>query len=96
MSDPVLDVQHLSITYTVGAGSFPAVSDVSLQLYPGRVVGIVGETGCGKSTLAKAIPRLLPEPPATIGGGTDRLPRDRPRAGVETADARWSGAPASG
>ncbi|MCI4317437.1 MAG: ATP-binding cassette domain-containing protein, partial [Thermoplasmata archaeon] len=40
-----------------------------MKLYPGRVVGIVGETGCGKSTLAKAIPRLLPEPPATIGGG---------------------------
>jgi peptide/nickel transport system ATP-binding protein len=69
VTEPVLDVQNLSITYTVGAGSFPAVSNVSLQLYPGRVVGIVGETGCGKSTLAKAIPRLLPEPPATIGGG---------------------------
>ncbi|MCI4329502.1 MAG: ABC transporter ATP-binding protein [Thermoplasmata archaeon] len=65
----MLEVQHLSITYTVGAGSFPAVTDVSMKLYPGRVVGIVGETGCGKSTLAKAIPRLLPEPPATIGGG---------------------------
>jgi peptide/nickel transport system ATP-binding protein len=69
VTEPVLDVQNLSITYTVGAGSFPAVTDVSLKLYPGRVVGIVGETGCGKSTLAKAIPRLLPEPPATIGGG---------------------------
>ncbi|MCI4356148.1 MAG: ABC transporter ATP-binding protein [Thermoplasmata archaeon] len=41
-----------------------------MQIYPGRVVGIVGETGCGKSTLGKAIPRLLPEPPATIGSGT--------------------------
>jgi peptide/nickel transport system ATP-binding protein len=70
VSDPVLDVENLSITYTVGAGTFAAVSDVSLKLYPGRVVGIVGETGCGKSTLAKAIPRLLPEPPATIGAGS--------------------------
>ncbi|HEV8049092.1 MAG TPA: ABC transporter ATP-binding protein [Thermoplasmata archaeon] len=69
MTDPVLEVRNLSITYTVGAGSFPAVTDVSLKLYPGKVIGIVGETGCGKSTLAKAIPRLLPEPPATIGGG---------------------------
>jgi peptide/nickel transport system ATP-binding protein len=69
MTDPVLEVDHLSITYTVGAGTFQAVSDVSLRLYPRRVVGIVGETGCGKSTLAQAIPRLLPEPPATIGGG---------------------------
>ena len=69
MTDPFLEVENLSITYTVGAGSFPAVTNVSMRLYPGRVVGIVGETGCGKSTLAKAIPRLLPEPPATIGGG---------------------------
>jgi oligopeptide/dipeptide ABC transporter ATP-binding protein len=62
-------VENLSIIYTVGAGSFQAVSGVSLEILPGRVVGIVGETGCGKSTLGQAIPRLLPEPPATIGSG---------------------------
>ncbi|MGA9839814.1 MAG: ABC transporter ATP-binding protein [Thermoplasmata archaeon] len=70
MTEPVLVVDNLSVTYTVGAGTFYAVSDISLEIEPGRVVGIVGETGCGKSTLAKAIPRLLPEPPASIGGGT--------------------------
>ncbi|HKV90786.1 MAG TPA: ATP-binding cassette domain-containing protein, partial [Thermoplasmata archaeon] len=69
MTDPVLRVEELSITYTVGAGRFPAVTEVSLEIEPGKVVGIVGETGSGKSTLAKAIPRLLPEPPATIGHG---------------------------
>ncbi|MGP8072455.1 MAG: ABC transporter ATP-binding protein [Thermoplasmata archaeon] len=69
MTDPILSIRNLSITYTVGAGEFQAVSDVSLDIYPGRVVGIVGETGCGKSTLAQAIPRLMPEPPASIGSG---------------------------
>jgi peptide/nickel transport system ATP-binding protein len=69
MTEPVVQLEHLSITYTVGAGVFQAVSDVSLEIVPGRVVGIVGETGCGKSTLAQAIPRLLPEPPASIGSG---------------------------
>jgi peptide/nickel transport system ATP-binding protein len=69
MTEPVLEVEDLSISYTVGAGTFRAVSGVALRILPGRVVGIVGETGCGKSTLAKAIPRLLPEPPATIGSG---------------------------
>ncbi len=69
MTDPVLDIENLEITYTVGAGVFRAVSDVSLKIYPRQVVGIVGETGCGKSTLAQAIPRLLPEPPASIGQG---------------------------
>jgi peptide/nickel transport system ATP-binding protein len=70
MTEPALTVKDLTVTYTVGAGTFYAVSDVSLELEPGRVVGIVGETGCGKSTLAKAIPRLLPEPPASIGSGS--------------------------
>jgi peptide/nickel transport system ATP-binding protein len=69
VTEPILRVQNLSITYTVGAGVFQAVSDVSLDIYPRRVVGIVGETGCGKSTLAQAIPRLMPEPPASIGSG---------------------------
>jgi len=69
MTDPVLSVQHLTVDYEVPAGRTRAVSDVSLSIPPGRVVGIVGETGCGKSTLAQAIPRLLPEPPARIVSG---------------------------
>ena len=69
MAEPVLDVQGLSIDYEVGAGTFHALTDVSVQLTPGRVVGIVGETGSGKSTLAHAIPRLLPQPPARIRSG---------------------------
>jgi len=73
MTEPVVSIEGLSIDYVVGAGRFRAVSDLSLDIAPGQVVGIVGETGCGKSTLAQAIPRLLPEPPATIGGGSIRF-----------------------
>jgi peptide/nickel transport system ATP-binding protein len=69
MTEAAVTVEGLSIDYVVGAGRFHAVSDVSLEVPTGQVVGIVGETGCGKSTLAQAIPRLLPEPPATIGSG---------------------------
>ena len=69
MTEPVLSVQGLSVEYDVGAGRFQAVTDVSFDVVPGRVVGIVGETGCGKSTLAKTIPRLLPEPPALLKAG---------------------------
>ena len=85
MTEPVLSVENLSVDYEVGAGRFHAVSDVSLVIPPGRVVGIVGETGCGKSTLAQAIPRLLPEPPARIRSGrivfrgTDLVPVPRSR-----------------
>jgi oligopeptide/dipeptide ABC transporter ATP-binding protein len=69
MNEPVVSIQNLSVDYRVGAGTFHALSDVSLDVHPGRVMGIVGETGCGKSTLGHAIPRLLPEPPARISGG---------------------------
>jgi peptide/nickel transport system ATP-binding protein len=69
MTEPVLSVEHLSVDYLVASSRFRAVTDVSLTIEPGRVVGIVGETGCGKSTLAQAIPRLIPEPPAHIESG---------------------------
>ncbi len=69
MSEPLLAVRGLTVDYVVGAGRFHALSDVSFDLEPGKVVGIVGETGCGKSTLAHTIPRLLPEPPAEIKAG---------------------------
>jgi peptide/nickel transport system ATP-binding protein len=62
-------VEHLSVDYRVGAGTFHALNDVSVELLPGRVAGVVGETGCGKSTLGHSIPRLLPEPPAKVKSG---------------------------
>lgn len=69
MSGPLLEISGLTVDYTVGAGTFHALTDVSFTMEPGRVVGIVGETGCGKSTLAHSIPRLLPEPPAKTRKG---------------------------
>jgi peptide/nickel transport system ATP-binding protein len=69
MTDPLLSIQNLSVQYEVGAGTFRALRDISLELSPRRILGIVGETGSGKSTLGLSIPRLLPQPPARVTSG---------------------------
>lgn len=61
-SPPVaLSIRDLTVTYLTSQGDFRAVDGVSLELPPGRTLGLVGESGCGKTTVAKAILRLLPE-----------------------------------
>lgn len=57
----LLVVKNLNIQYNTGEGSLQAVSDVSFELKKGERIGLVGESGCGKTTLAKSLMRLLPE-----------------------------------
>jgi ABC-type glutathione transport system ATPase component len=57
--DLVLSVRNLTVDYAVHRASFRAVEDVSFDVPRGSTVAIVGESGCGKSTIAKAIVRLL-------------------------------------
>jgi peptide/nickel transport system ATP-binding protein len=68
VSEPLLDVRHLSVEYLTARGAVRAVNDVSFHLYRGEVFGLAGESGCGKSTIAHAITRLL-KPPAQIACG---------------------------
>jgi peptide/nickel transport system ATP-binding protein len=63
----VLSVRDLAVTYASQAGAIPAVRDVSLDIDHGEVLGLAGESGCGKSTVVNAILRLLP-PGATTSG----------------------------
>jgi peptide/nickel transport system ATP-binding protein len=57
---PVLDVQGLSVAFQRGDRLLSAISDVSLLMCKGEILGLVGESGCGKSLTALAIMRLLP------------------------------------
>ncbi len=61
MSDaPLLELKDLSVTYRTRSGDAPVVRGVNLELRGARTLGLAGESGCGKTTLANAILRLLP------------------------------------
>ncbi len=57
----LLSVKDLHVTYRTQAGAVPAVRGVGIDLSRGEVLGLAGESGCGKSTIAGAILRLLPK-----------------------------------
>ena len=57
--EPVLEVHNLKSYYASVNGAIPAVDGVDLTLYPGEIVGIVGESGCGKSTVVRALMGLM-------------------------------------
>ncbi|NKX54769.1 ABC transporter ATP-binding protein [Arthrobacter mobilis] len=82
MSEPFLSVQNLVVEYHVHGGSVRAVNDVSFTADRGSTLAIVGESGCGKSTVAKALMRLLqPAGGKILLDGTDlaSLPESRLR-----------------
>jgi peptide/nickel transport system ATP-binding protein/oligopeptide transport system ATP-binding protein len=64
----LLEIQHLSTVFPTDAGIARAVDDVSLSVDKGKVLGIVGESGCGKSITALSILRLVP-PPGRVASG---------------------------
>ena len=59
-----LVLKDLNVTFYLRAGALPAVNGVNLTLDAGQTIGIVGESGCGKSVMSRAIIRLNPTPPA--------------------------------
>src|SRR5438270_11182917 len=66
---PVLECRNLGISYFTRAGEVPAVVDFNLRLMPGEAHGIVGESGCGKSTVALAIMNYMGKNGAIVSGG---------------------------
>ena len=70
MSEDLLRVENLITEFDTDEGLVRAVDDISFAVKPGETVGIVGESGCGKSVTAASIMRLLPQPMGRIAGGS--------------------------
>src|SRR5262252_10169206 len=75
MTDPLLSVRDLHVTFGLHEGVVRAVDGVSFDVLPGQVIGIVGESGCGKSVTMKAILQII-EPPGRLVSGEMRFRRD--------------------
>lgn len=65
----LLEVKNLKTGFKTDDGHFLAVDDISFKLEEGKTLGIVGESGCGKSVTALSVMRLIPTPPGKIEGG---------------------------
>jgi oligopeptide/dipeptide ABC transporter ATP-binding protein len=66
---PLLSVKNLKTAFKTREGSFLAVDGISFDVSAGEVLGLVGESGCGKSVTALSILRILPDPPGKVVGG---------------------------
>ena len=71
MTEPLLSLRHLVTAFETDEGYLRAVDDISFDVWPGRTLGIVGESGCGKSVTALSImrltlPKVIPVAPPPI------------------------------
>ena len=69
MGERILEVKDLAVEFHTDESVVKAISDVSFDVHRGKTLGIVGESGCGKSVSALSITRLIPHPPGKIIGG---------------------------
>jgi peptide/nickel transport system ATP-binding protein len=94
-ANKLLDVRNLYVEYLTTRGPCQAVNDVTFSISPGEVFGLAGESGCGKSTIAHAILRVLRPPGVITGGqilykGVDVLEMDRGDGAYTLESFRWA------
>ena len=73
MDKKIVEFKNLSISFKIDEGIVRAVNDVSFEVRKGEVLGIVGESGCGKSVTSMSLMRLLPVPPTIYESGSINL-----------------------
>ena len=79
------DIESRNLTFTYPGSNLPALEDIHLSIKPGQLVGIVGRTGAGKSTLCQLLPRLYDTPPGQLyleGEDIHRWPLDELRRAI--------------
>lgn len=69
MNEPLLHIENLRVNYSSGSKTVHAVNGVSLDIGKGETLGLVGETGAGKTTIAKAVLGILPSPQSKVMSG---------------------------
>ena len=73
-SAPVLDVRNLTVEFSTEDGILRAVDNVSFQIQRGEIVGLVGESGAGKSLTSEAVLGLIRRPPGRVAGTKRPVP----------------------
>ncbi|MGA0923885.1 MAG: ABC transporter ATP-binding protein [Lutimaribacter sp.] len=84
----LLQIENLQVTFNTRHGQVTALDSVSLSVNAGETLGVVGESGCGKSITALSVMGLIPMPPGRIAGGSIRLNGEEL---VGASDARLRG-----
>src|SRR5258708_35843811 len=82
MTEPLLSVRDLKVSFQMDEGLVRAVDGTSFDLMPGQVLGVVGESGCGKSVTMRAILQLVDRPGRITAGEV----RFRPRGAADNVE----------
>ena len=88
MDEPLLDIRGLKTHFATDDGVVQAVDGVDLSIQRGETLGVVGESGCGKTVTAMSVLKLIPMPPGRIVAGQILYQGPRPRS--RSTRTRWT------